>query len=190
MNELQTENEKPLLVVKYVWWRVLWRLFIPYVPGIFMFYGFGGYFVEHNNPIAYITMYAIMLFAIGITINILLTRDFRFFSDRIERRWFLFGTRILKYDEIGVALTYMNMRAFNSRTITFDKRIKCFHLNTEIDRNLISKKTEQEVVAFLADISQRETSEFQENVEIYPFIKGTKTQPISLKKCWWVKPIW
>lgn len=189
MNELQIENEKPLLVVRYVWWRVLWRLFLPYILGIFMFYGFGGYFVEHNNPIAYITMYAFMLFAIGMSINLLFTRDFHFFHDRVEKRWFLLGKKVLNYNEIGVALTYMNMRVFNSRTITFDKRIKCFHLNTEIDRNLISKKTEQVVVQFLADISQREISEFQENVEIYPFIKGAETQAASLEKCWWLKSI-
>ena len=171
MDELQIKDEQPLLVVKYVWWRVLWRLFMPYVPGIFMFYGFGGYFVKENNPIAYITMYTFMLFAIGMTINLLLTRDFCFFSDRIERRWFLFGTRILKYNEIGVALTYMNMRAFNNRTIYFANSIPYSYFNIRLDRNLISKKTEQEVVQFLANISYRNISEFQENVALDPFIK-------------------
>ncbi len=189
MNELQTENEKPLLVVKYVWWRVLWRLFMPYVPGIFMFYGFGGYFVKENNPIAYITMYAIMLFAIGMTINLLLIRDFRFYRDRVEKRWFLVGKRVMKYDEISVGLTYMNMKAFNNRTITFAKRIKCFYFNTEIDLNLVSKKTEIKIIQFLADISHRDIAEFQKNVEIYPFHKGAKTQPILLEKCWWLKSI-
>ncbi|MCK9372549.1 MAG: hypothetical protein M0P91_05080 [Sulfuricurvum sp.] len=189
MNEMQMENEKPLLVVRYVWWRVLWRLCMPYVPGIFMFYGFGGYFVEHNNPIAYITMYAIMLFAIGMTINLLLTRDFRFYRDRIEKRWLLLGKKVLKYNEINVALTNANMRVFNFRTMAFTKRLECFSSFIRIDRNLISKKTEQKVVQFLADISQREVSEFQENVEIYPFVKGAKTQPVSLKKCWWLKAI-
>jgi hypothetical protein len=189
MQELQTENEQPLLVVKYVWWRVLWRLFIPYVPGIFMFYGFGGYFVKENNPIAYITMYAFMLFAIGMTINLLLTRDFRFFHDRIERRWFLFGTRMLKFDEIIVGLTYMNMKAFNSKTIVFSKRIKCFISNIRLDRNLISKKTEQIIVQLLAGIPHRDISEFQENLALEPFFKNQNLQTIDVKKCWWLKAI-
>jgi hypothetical protein len=189
MNELQMENEKPLLVVRYVWWRVIWRLFIPYVPSIFMFYGFGGYFVKENNPIAYITMYVIMLFAIGMTINLLLTRDFRFFSDRIERRWFLFGNRVLKFDEIIIGLTYMNMRAFNNKTIAFTKRIKCFFFNIELDRNLINNKMEQKIVQFLADISHRNISEFQENIALKPFLKNGNFQTIDVKKCWWLKAI-
>ncbi|GEM_PF-2413985 len=168
----EVNNKKPLLVVKYVWWRVLWRLFIPYVPGIFMFYGFGGHFVKENNPIAYVTMYAIMLFAIGMTINLLLTRDFRFFSDRIEKRWFLFGTKIVKYDDMGVALTYMNMRVFNNRNIVFADGIKNVHNSFGLDRNLVSKKTEQMIVQFLANISHRDISEFQDNVALRPFIKN------------------
>lgn len=175
---MDIENEKPLFVVKYVWWRVLWRLFIPYVPGIFMFYGFGGYFVKENNPIAYITMYAIMLFAIGMTINILLTRDFRFYHDRIEKRWFLFGRKMLKYSDLGVALTYMNMRVFNNRTIMFGniskaltKRIEIIRNSFRLDRNLINKKTEQIIVQFLAGIAHRDISEFQENVALDPLIK-------------------
>lgn len=178
MDELQTENEKPLLVVKYVWWRVLWRLFIPYVPGIFMFYGFGGYFVKQGNPIAYITMYAIMLFAIGMTINLLFTRDFRFYRDRVEKRWFLFGRKMVKYDELGAVLTYTNMRVFNNRNILFGniskvltKRIEKIHNTFELDRNLVSKKTEQRIVKYLADISHRDISEFQENVALEPLIK-------------------
>jgi len=189
MQKLQTENEQPLLVVKYVWWRVLWRLFIPYVPSIFMFYGFGGHFVKENNPIAYITMYVIMLFAIAMTINLLLTRDFRFFSDRIERRWFLFGKKILKYDEIIVGLTYINMRAFNNKTIAFSKRIKCFFFNIELDRNLISKTTAQTIIEFLANISHRDISEFQENLALEPFFKNQNLQTIDVKKCWWLKAI-
>lgn len=190
MDDLKKDNEQPLLVVKYVWWRVLWRLFIPYIPGIFMFYGFGGYFLKEHNPIAYITMYAFMLFAIGMTINLLFTRDFRFFSDRIEKRWFLFGTVISNYNEIAVALTYMNMRAFNSRTIAFSKKIKSSYFTTELDRNLISKKTEQIIVQFLADISHRNISEFQDNVALNPFIKGNDIQSVVTEKSWWVKPIW
>ncbi len=190
MNELKIENKQPLLVVKYVWWRVLWRLFMPYIPGIFMFYGFGGYFVKEHNPIAYITMYAFMLFAIGMTINLLLTRDFRFFSDRIERRWFLFGARVLKYNEIEIIFTFMNMRAYNSRTIAFGNMSQYANKLIRLDRNLISKKTEQLIVQFLADISHRDITEFQEMTLISPFIKGNEIQSVVTKKSWWIKSIW
>lgn len=57
-------QEEPLLVVKYVWWRVWWRVFVPYGVGVLLFYSFGKYFLKDDNPIAYITMYFIMLFGI------------------------------------------------------------------------------------------------------------------------------
>lgn len=186
----EINNKKPLLVVKYVWWRVLWRLFIPYIPGTFIFYSAGGAFLKDNNPIVYITMYAFMLFGIGMIINLLLIRDFRFYHDRIERRWFLFGTKMLKYDEITVGLTYMNMKAFDSKTIAFSKRIQCFYSNIRLDRHLISKKTEQIIVQFLANISHRDISEFKENIALNPFLKSGDIQTIDAKKCWWLKPIW
>lgn len=169
--EESDKNEQPLLVVHYVWWRILWRLFIPYIPGVFMFYGFGGYFVKQGNPIAYITMYILMLFGIGMTISLILTKDFRFYQDRMEKRWFLLGTHTLNYNETLVGLTYTNMRAFNFRTIAFSKKFKYFYFNLRLDRNLISKETEQEVIRFLTEISHRDISDFQENVTLKPFIK-------------------
>ena len=190
MDKLQTESEKPLLVVRYVWWRVLWRLCIPYIPAIFIFYMAGGAFLKDNNPIVYITMYTFMLFGIGMTINLLLTRDFRFFNDRIERRWFLFGMKIVKYNEITVVLTYTNMKLFSFRTFAFDKKIKCFHFVISLDRNLISKTMEQTIIQLLANISHRGITELQENIALDPFLKCGDIQPIDMKKCWWLKPIW
>jgi hypothetical protein len=169
--DISNKNEQPLLVVHYVWWRILWRLFIPYIPGAFMFYGFGGYFVRHGNPIAYITMYLLMLFGIGMAVSLILTKDFCFYSDRMEKRWFLLGTHMLNYDEISVGLTYTNMRAFNFRTIAFQKKLQHIYFILRLDRNLVNKETEQEVIRFLAEISHRDISDFQENVALKPFIK-------------------
>lgn len=169
--ETRDKNEQPLLIVHYVWWRVLWRLFIPYIPCFFMSYAAGGYFVKQGNPIAYIAMYTFMLFSIGMIINLLLTRDFCFYSDRMERRWFLFGFVTMRYNEIIVGLTSTLMKISSFKTFAFSKKFKYFYLNIELERNLISKKKEQEVLHFLAKISHRDISDFQENVGLKPFIK-------------------
>lgn len=169
--ETSDKNEQPLLIVRYVWWRVLWRLFIPYIPGAFMFYGFGGYFVKQGNPIAYITMYVLMLFGIGMAVSLILTKDFRFYKDRMEKEWFLFGIVTMRYNEIIVGLTSTLMKISRFRTITFSKKFKYLYLNIRLDRNLINKDTEQKVMHFLAEISHRDISDFQENVGLKPFIK-------------------
>ena len=94
-----------------------------------------------------------------------------FFNDRIERRWFLFGTRILKFDEIEVVFTFMNMHIFNNRTIAFGNMSQYANKLIRLDRNLISRKTEKTIIEFLANISCWDISEFQEVTLISPFIK-------------------
>lgn len=162
--EISIDNNQPLLLIHYVWWRILWRLFIPYIPSAFMLYGFGDYFVKQGNPIAYITMYTLMLFCIGMAISLLLTRGFRFYSDYMEKSWFLFGTVSMEYNKIKAGLTYINMRIFNFREIAFEKKLKYFYLIIRLDRNLINRTTEQDVIQFLANISHKDILEFQDNV--------------------------
>ena len=167
-------NEKPLLVVKYVWWKVLWRVFMPYILGGFIFYAFGKYFLKENNPIAYITMYFIMLFGIFMVFNLLLTKDFRFYHDRLEKEWRFFGIKIVRYDEISVALTHMNIFIFKNRTIAFSQKGKYFYHITRLNRDLIDPKIEQKIIKVLADVSYRNLADFRENASLDPFSINTK----------------
>ncbi len=166
--------EEPLLVVRYVWWRVLRRIFVPYILGVFIFYSFGKYFLKESNSIAYITMYLIMLFCIFMVFNLLLIKDFRFYHDRLEKKWRLFGVKIVRYDEISVALTYMNIFIFKNRTIAFSQKGKYFYHITSLNRDLIDPSIEQKIIKVLADVSRRDASEFQENASLDPFIINTK----------------
>lgn len=96
MNELQTENEKPLLVVKYVWWRVLytqiWNLIFIAIGSI-LFIGDCSYLKCLIN----ILLFMVGAMGVYLFVEMLIFKQLSFYHDRIVKTYYLFGDRVFYF---------------------------------------------------------------------------------------------
>ncbi len=96
MHELQTENEQPLLVVRYVWWKVLygefWNLLIILVLiGLTtknFDFSWHGLFLSFVSTLALFTMLYTFF-------EMLLLKEFRFYNYKLEQIYYFFGVKTI-----------------------------------------------------------------------------------------------
>ena len=95
MNELEIESEKPLLVVKYVWWRVLFRNMV-LIIGMLGFYSIYKIMLKDGNLLLIIPLIVSFAILVIIALNFL-SQKIIFFEDRVEKRWSFFGFYTICY---------------------------------------------------------------------------------------------
>lgn len=181
MDELQSENEKPLLVVKYVWWKILWKLFFPI--SIVLFFGIGManmFFLDIQlecKEQSCIFIYMMLIFwllmifiGIFLTLMTILFREIRIYSDRLEQKWYIFGKRIIYYRNAYLITSHSPPIA----SFILIKPIEKFHLiYCYMDESLLSKSDREKVLSILSEISNRNIIDFKNKgkTTFNPFIK-------------------
>ena len=161
-----TEKE-PLLVVKYVWWKVWFDVFILFI-GIIALYFLFKIMLKDDNPLCLFPLSVGILFLYG-ALEILLSKEVLLFDTKIEKRWFLFGTYSIEFDK---AFFRTGGIAFTGLWIVFQKTSKFFVFKRiHLLLSLLPKKDAKEILQILSDISNRKASEFEIHLKLQPFIK-------------------
>lgn len=178
MNELETENEKPLLVVRYVWWKVIWKLFFPIsfglIIGIGMAYGFFGDVQSgwSKELIAVLFLWLVMIFSsVFMLLMTILFKKVEFYSDKVSQEWHIFGKREIKYQDAYLVISHSPPVA----SFILIKPKEKFHLiYCYIDKSLIAEGTKENLLSVLSKISHRNSNEFNNKgkTTFNPFIKN------------------
>lgn len=178
MNELETENEKPLLVVKYVWWKVLWKLFFPIffglLIGIGMAYSFFGDIQAgwSRELVAVLFLWIVIIFSsLFMLFMTILFKKVEFYSDKVSQEWHIFGKREIKYQD--TYLVTSNTPPIAS-FILIKPREKFHLVYCYIDKSLMSVINREEIFAVLSKVSHRNSDEFNNKgrTTFKPFIKN------------------
>lgn len=170
MNELQSENEKPLLIVKYVWWRVLytqiWNL---------IFIGIGSiiFIGDCSYMKCLINILLLMVGAFGVYsfIEMLLFKQLSFYHDRIVKTYYLFGDRVF-YLTNQTVLRRTGGTAFDF--ISFASNGKKSFTRIAISLHAIGLgQVYSQLLNTLSSISNRTVQEVESGF-LNPFIKQTQ----------------
>ena len=173
------KNEEPLLSFDYEVGRVFWRLFFP--NGL-VFFWFGAVFLSifENVQVDGCNLkdcFGLVFFgllvagSVLLSIEMLFIKEIRFYSDRIEKEWALFGVRSLKYS--NARLRGINSHFASSKSFLYIKKPSWYKYKCcGYDEYLISKENKEKAIEILANISKRNINEFTEfRLEINPLIK-------------------
>jgi len=173
------ENEEPLLSFDYETGRVFWRLFFPNGLGFFLF---GAVFLSifeniqvHgcNSKDCFGLIFFGLLVAgsVLLSIEMLLIKEIRLYSDRIEKEWSIFGARSLKYS--NAKLRGINSNLASAKSFLYIKKASWYRYKCcGYDEHLISKENKKKAIEILANISNRDIDEFTEfPLEMNPLIK-------------------
>jgi hypothetical protein len=160
-------NKEPLLVIKYVWWKVWFDVFVLFI-GILVLYSLFKIMRQDDNPLCWFFLFLIPLFLYG-ALEILLLKKVLLFDTKIEKRWFLFGASSIEFDE---AFFRTGGTAFTGLWIVFQKTSIFFEFTRiYLLLSLFSKKDAKEILQILCDISEREASEFEVHFKLQSFIE-------------------
>jgi phosphate/sulfate permease len=180
MQELQTENEQPLLVVKYVWWRVIWKLFFPIsfglIIGIGMAYGFFDdiQFGWSKELVAVLFLWLVMIFSsIFMLFMTILFKKIHFYKEKVVQEWYFFGKREIKYQDAYLVISHSPPVA---SFILIKPKEKRYLVYCYVDRSLIAEGTRENLLSILSKISHRNSDEFNNKGRTIfnPFIKSTQ----------------
>lgn len=184
MNEFQTENEKPLLVVKYRLAHKLFEMMLIY-PWLILIGG--GFIVKcFNNAVINMCTFksvfgAIFFGLLGFAalykfLELLFFRKVVIYKDRIEKVYYLLGSRKLsfkdtKLSEVATAPILMVLLSINSNS---RKNYLSYLYGVRIAIHLLSKEARSKVYQTLALVSGRTEQEIAEAgvVGIKPFLKN------------------
>lgn len=185
MNELQAENEKPLLVVKYRLAHKLFEMLLLY-PWIILIGG--GFIVKcFNNAMINMCTFksifgAIFFGLLGLAASYMFL-ELLFFSkviiykDRIEKVYYLLGSRTLDFKNVwrlyeGGAATPLIMS--HLKLFSNYKRCCFFRSSVGISMHLLSKENRSKIYQTLALVSGRTEQEIREaGIEgMKPFLKN------------------
>jgi phosphate/sulfate permease len=178
MNELETENEKPLLVVRYVWWKVIWKLFFPIsfglIIGIGMAYGFFGDVQSgwSKELIAVLFLWIVIIFgSLFMLFMTILFKKVEFYSDKVSQEWYIFGKREIKYQDAYLIISHIPSV---SSLILIKPRDKFHLVYCYIDKSLISVINRGKFLTVLSKVSHRNSDEFNNKgrTTFNPFIKN------------------
>ncbi len=177
---MNVKKEEPLLVMQYEAGKVLWRLFFPNGLAILLF---GAILIDLfekvllsgcNMKDCYILIiFSFLVFGgILVTIEMLLVKEIRFYKDRIEKEWSIFGIKSLKYSNAkirGITSWFASSKGF-----LYIKKPKWYQYKCCVyDEHLISKENKEKAIKILANISNRNINEFTKSrLEINPLIKN------------------
>ena len=114
------DNEEPLLVVKYVWWRVLFRNML-HTIGVLVFYSIYKIMLKDGNLLSIIPLVMSIAVLVMVIMNFF-SQEIVFFKDRVEKKWFLFGSytiyyldSLLKITRIPILYIFIIFRKSSSR---------------------------------------------------------------------------
>lgn len=185
MDELQTENEKPLLIVKYRLAHKLFEMFLIY-PWLILIGG--GFIVKcFNNAMinmcTFKSIFGAILFgllglvALYMFLELLFFRTIIIYKDRIEKVYYFLGSRKLDFQNVwrlyegsvATPLTLTHLKLFSSY-----KPCCFFRRSFGISMHLLSKEDQTVVYRTLALVSGRTEQEIAEvgTVGIKPFLKN------------------
>jgi hypothetical protein len=178
--KLRDYDNNLLLKIEYMTDKVIWRLFFPYA---LIFLLFGGTFMlilervlvdgcSTKDCFGLSFFGLIIIVALISSVEILLMKDIKIYSDRIEKEWLFFGTKHLSFSNAklrGIKTWFISNKAF-----LYLKKPRWYMLKCcSYDENLISENDKEEAMNILANISHRDVNEFKKiQVAMNPLIKN------------------
>jgi len=179
----QIENEKPLLVVKYLFAHKLFEMLLLY-PWLILI-GVGFIVQCFNNVMintcTFKSIFGAIFFgflglaALYMFLELLFFRKIVIYWDRIEKIYYLFGSRKLSFKDTKLSeITTAPILMVHLRLFSIHKRCCCFKSSMGISIHLLSKETRAKVYQTLALVSGRTEQEIAEaGVDgIKPFLKN------------------
>lgn len=173
-------SEKALLTIEYSAAKVFWRLFFPNGLGLILLVSIlidlyhkmilNGF----NMKDSYILIvFSILAFSfLLLTIEMFMVKEIRFYKDRVEKEWTIFGTRGIEFSNAkirGVSSWFVSIKNF-----LYIKKPKWYKYKCcGYDEHLVNEEDRIKAIKFLANISHRDVKDFSETrLEINPLIKN------------------
>ncbi len=163
-----SDNEEPLLVVKYVWWKVWFDVFVLSI-GLLVAYFLSKIMLKDNN-ILFIIPFLLAIFVFFAIFEYLLTEEIVLFKNKIEKRWKYFNPRAIYFKDCYIQ-TASNSVFFGLIIILKREKKYVDFKNITIRVNSFSKEDQKKILEVLSDISKREVSELEGYSKLQPFIK-------------------
>lgn len=173
-------DKEPLLIIKYMTSKVFWRLFFPYTLIFLLFSGTFVLILERilisgcniKDCFGIFFFGSIIIGALFLSSEILLVKDIKLYSDRVEKEWLFFGIKKLFFSNArvrGIKTWFVSNKAF-----LYVKKPKWYMFKCcSYDENLISEDDKEKAMQILASISNRDVNEFKKlQVDINPLIKN------------------
>jgi len=169
--------EKPLLTLQYEVGKVLWRLFFPNsIVLLIVFILFSQVLSigrECNMKDCYIVgLFSLLIVGVlFVSIEMLLVKEIKFYKNRIEKSWSIFGTKSLEYTNVRLR-GITSWIASNKGFLYINKPNWFTYKCCGYDENLISKENKEKAITVLSQVSNRDEEEFTKTrVEINPLIQ-------------------
>ena len=105
-------KDEPLLVLKYKHWRIAWRLFFPYSIMLPTFYMIVFYWAPLRQSILKIFIHEtiaiiLLVFMAFMFIDMILTKEFILYSDRVEKKYRIFGNKKMLLSDSEIIITWL-----------------------------------------------------------------------------------
>lgn len=179
MDELVIKDEQPLLIVKYEPLKIMWRIFFPYSFWCLIGLLAGGSLVSSEsiaNNIVGVFFYGVGLMGLYLIMDLLMLKGFYFYPDRVVKVSKLFGQKEMKYADsiLGISLVKMEP-IFNSLSAySFYKKVMYSNIHIRytgvgIDRRMISKNTENQIMDFVSKLLNQDIREQHKHSNILNF---------------------
>ncbi len=117
------ENNEPLLVLRYVPWKVLWKLFFPNsIAIISALIIITSFITKKPGHFIYILVFILAVFilagGIWLTVDMLLMDEFSLYTDRVVKSYSLIGERIVYLDKANIIIARLG---FTRTVYVFEK---------------------------------------------------------------------
>ena len=151
-----TEKE-PLLVVKYVWWRVLLRNIL-LIIGALIIYSVYKMLLRDGNLLWIFFLFLLIVGLIMIIMNFL-SRNIIFYQDRVEKRWLTIGSYTIYYLDSSLKITQIPLFSIFIFFRKSSSRFKKINIQLEF----FQKSDQKKIIKIIEKISNKTFVELKED---------------------------
>lgn len=154
------------LVVKYVKWKVLWRILFPFLPVIVIGFVMGFRLINKSDFIGGFFFIFMALGTLLVVIEMLLVKEFQFEFDRIRKIWYVFGNKEIEYEKTLLGIIKNKGLFKRLSAFSFEEKQGQKIRSIVIDRNLIDAEVENTIFIVLQSVFTKNNHIFEENSSI------------------------
>lgn len=169
MNESQTKDMQPLLVVKYEIWKVLWGIFIPHFFVVLIGILLGSKLILSGDIAGGVFFSVMAIVSVSLSFELLMIKEFVFYHDKIVKVWKLLGSKEIKYSNAVLEITSRLGITNRLSMYSFSQKIQHFYKNIVINRTMISANTEKQIMEFVSQLLNQDVSQKLKSEKILRF---------------------
>jgi hypothetical protein len=160
---ISKRDEFQPLVVKYVKWKVLWRVLFPFLPVIVIGFVMGFRLINKSDFIGGAFFIFVALSSLFVVIEMLLVKEYQLEFDRIKKIWYVFGKKEIEYEKTSLGIIKDKGLFKRLSAFSFEEKQGQKIRSIVIDRNLIDAEVENTIFIVLKSIFTKNNHMLEEN---------------------------